>query len=60
MIKSAALINEVDGDINSKTLISESGIHTTDTTIKFLFSHTMFGYICHPSLFEKAESLNFT
>jgi hypothetical protein len=60
MIKSAALINEGDGWINFRTLISESGIHAKCTTIKSLFGHSLSGYICHPSLVEKAESFNFT
>jgi hypothetical protein len=44
MIKSAALINECDGWINSKTLISEFGIHTKYTTIESLFGHSLSGY----------------
>ncbi len=52
-IKSVALINEGGNWTNSKVLISDSGIHTKCTTTKNLFS-----YICHPSLFEKAESLS--
>jgi hypothetical protein len=43
-IKSAALINEGDGWINSKTLISDSGVHTKYTTTESLFSHSLFGY----------------
>jgi hypothetical protein len=44
MIKSAALINEGDGWINSRTLISESGIHAKCTTIESLFGHSLCGY----------------
>jgi len=44
MIKSATLINECDGWINSITLISESGIHTKYTTIESLFDHSFSGY----------------
>ncbi len=44
MIKSAAFINECDGWINSRTLISESGIHTKYTTIESLFGHSLSGY----------------
>jgi hypothetical protein len=44
MIKSAALINECDDWINSRTLISESGIHTKYTTIESLFGHSFSGY----------------
>jgi len=44
MIKSAALINECDGWINSRTLISESGIHTKYTTIESLFGHSLSDY----------------
>ncbi len=44
MIKFAALINEGDGWINSRTLISESGIHTKCTTIESLFGHSLSGY----------------
>jgi hypothetical protein len=43
-IKSAAFINEVNGGINSQTLISESDIHTKDTTTESLFGHPLFGY----------------
>jgi len=60
MIKSAAFINEGDGWINSRTLISEFGIHTKCTTIESLFHHSLSGYICHPSLVKKVESLSFT
>jgi hypothetical protein len=45
MIKSAALINECDGWINSRTLISESGIHTKYTTIESLFGHSLSCYM---------------
>jgi hypothetical protein len=48
MIKFAALINECDGYINSRTLISESGIHTKYTTIESLFGHSLSCYT--PSL----------
>jgi hypothetical protein len=41
----AALINEVDGGINSKALISEFGIHTINTTTDSSFGHSLFGYI---------------
>jgi len=51
MIKSAALINECDSWINSKTLISESGIHTKYTTIESLFGHSLSGYIMFSKLF---------
>jgi hypothetical protein len=44
MIKSAALINEWDDWINSRTPISESGIHTKYTTIESLFGHSLSGY----------------
>ncbi len=47
MIKSTALINECDGWINSRTLISESSIHTKYTTLESLFGHSLSGYICH-------------
>jgi hypothetical protein len=38
------------------TLISGASVHCTTTEL--LFGHPMFGHICHPSLFEKAESLS--
>jgi hypothetical protein len=59
MIKSAAFINECDGGINAGTLIIELGIHTQCTITESLFGHSLSGYICHPSLVEKAESLSF-
>jgi hypothetical protein len=43
-IKVATLINECDGWINYRTLISESGIHTKYTTIDSLFGHSLSGY----------------
>ncbi len=51
MKKSAALINECDDWINSRTLISESGIHTKYTTIESLFGHSLSSYtfsLTHP------------
>jgi hypothetical protein len=44
MMKFIALINECDDWINSRTLISESDIHTKYTTIESLFGHSFSCY----------------
>jgi len=56
MIKYAALIDEGDSWINSRTLISESGIHAKCTTIESLFGHSLSGYMIRNKIMNPKDN----